>query len=149
MRQREDEKLPALAWEELDALYQQFMTLHQIILSYDRKINAFVRADERCQRLMQLNGVGPLTASAIVATIGNAQVFKNGRQFAAWLGLTPRQYSTGGKTKLGRISKQGDTYLRKLLVHGARSELNYTPRREDSKSQWAERLKAKKVLILY
>ena len=123
MRKREDDHLPELAWEELDKLYQQFMALHQTILSYDRKVNAFVRGDERCQRLMQLNGIGPITASAIVATVGDAHVFKNGRQFAAWLGLTPRQYSTGGKTKLGRISKQGDTYLRKLLVHGARSEL--------------------------
>lgn len=144
MRQCYDEQLPALAWEELDELYQQFMALHQTILSYDRKVNAFVRADVRCQRLMQLNGIGPITASAVVATVADAHVFKNGRQFAAWLGLTPRQYSTGGKTKLGRISKQGDTYLRKLLVHGARSELMYTPKREDSKSQWAERLKERK-----
>ena len=144
LRQQYQEQLPALAWQELDTLYQQFIDLHQTLLSYDRKINAIVRDDIRCQQLMQLNGVGPITASAIVATVGNAQAFKNGRQFAAWLGLTPRQYSTGGKTRLGRISKQGDTYLRKLLVHGARSELMYTAKRDDSKSRWAERLKQNK-----
>lgn len=84
------------------------------------------------------------TASALVATIGNGRDFKNGRQFAAWLGLTPRQYSTGGKSRLGRISKRGDVYLRTLLVHGARSELRYTAARDDRKSRWAEHLKQSK-----
>lgn len=81
---------------------------------------------------------------SVVASVGDASVFRNGRQFAAWLGLVPKQYSTGGKTRLGRISKQGDVYLRTLLIHGARSELMHTARREDSKSQWAENLKQRK-----
>ena len=144
IRQQHEEAVPALAWDELGDLYQRFLALHQTILSYDRKVNAFVREDVRCQRLMQLNGVGPMTASAIVATVGDARVFKNGRQFAAWLGLTPRQHTTGGKPRLGRISKQGDTYLRTLLIHGARNELMYTAKRTDSKSQWAEHLKQSK-----
>lgn len=144
IRQRHDETLPPLAWQELDSLYHQFMMAHQNVLSYDRKINAIVRADIRCQRLMQLHGVGPITASAVVASVGDAGVFKNGRQFAAWLGLTPRQYTTGGKPKLGRISKQGDTYLRTLLVHGARTELTNLGRRSDSKSQWVRQLRERK-----
>ena len=70
---------------------------------------------------MEIPGVGELTATAIYASVGDAKEFKNGRQFSAWLGLTPKQHSTGGKTRLGRISKRGDKYLRKLLVLGARS----------------------------
>lgn len=138
------DRLPALVWEELDGLYEQLMSLHQQILTYDRKIRRLNTQDERTQRLMKMHGVGEITASAIVATVGNAQAFKNGRQFAAWLGLTPREYSTGGKPRLGRISKQGDVYLRTLLVHGARTELNLTARRQDAKSAWAEYLKANK-----
>lgn len=144
VRQHYAEQLPAMAWEELDALYSRLLTLHDQILSYDRKINALNRQDVRAQRIMQISGVGPITASAIVATVGDAGLFKNGRQFAAWLGLTPREYSTGGKTRLGRISKRGDVYLRTLLVHGARSELMLTHKREDRKSQWAENLNASK-----
>jgi transposase len=144
VRQQYDEQVPARAWEELDCLYQQFLESHQVVLSYDRKIAAFVRADIRCQRLTSINGIGPVTASAVVASVGDASVFRNGRQFAAWLGLVPKQYSTGGKTRLGRISKQGDVYLRTLLIHGARSELMHTSRRDDSKSAWAERLKERK-----
>lgn len=144
IRQQYCDDVPRMAWEELDALFDQLLDLHQKVLSYDRKIHHLNTQDERTQRLMKINGVGEVTASAIVATVGNARVFKNGRQFAAWLGLTPREYSTGGKTRLGRISKQGDVYLRTLLVHGARTELNLTSRREDAKSRWAEYIKANK-----
>lgn len=136
--------VPLMAWEELDDLYSHLLSLHQQLLKYERKINALNKEDERTQRLMQISGIGPITASAIVATVGNASVFKNGRQFAAWLGLTPREYSTGGKPRLGRISKRGDVYLRTLLVHGARSELMLTHKRSDAKSCWAEYLKLNK-----
>lgn len=138
------EKLPTMAWEEIDELYTLLLSLHQRILAYERKVNQLNKEDERTQRLMRINGVGPITASAIVATVGNASVFKNARQFASWLGLTPREYSTGGKTRLGRISKRGDRYLRTLLVHGARSELMLTHKRSDAKSCWAEHLKSSK-----
>ena len=144
IRQQHDQDLPRLAWETLDALYAQLGALHQQVLAYDRQINAFVRQDERAKRLAQVNGIGPITASAIVATIGNGHDFRNGRQFAAWLGLVPRQHSTGGTQRLGRITKRGDTYLRTLLVHGARSELRFTARRTDHKSTWAESLKQAK-----
>lgn len=119
IRQQHEQDLPALAWETLDTLYGKLRKLHLQVLAYDRQINAFVREDERAKRLAQVNGIGPITASAIVATIGNGHDFRNGRQFAAWLGLVPRQHSTGGVSRLGRITKRGDTYLRTLLVHGA------------------------------
>lgn len=138
------DRVPELAWKTLDGLYQQLGETHQRVLAFDRQINQFVREDERAQRLAQVSGIGSLTASAIVATIGNGRCFKNGRQFAAWLGLTPRQYSTGGRPRLGRISKRGDVYLRTLLVHGARSELMRTAGRTDRKSRWVEQLKQTK-----
>lgn len=144
IRQRHDLDLPSLAWQALEEHYAELRRLHLNVLAYDRQINAFVREDLRAKRLVQVNGIGPITASAIVATIGNGRDFKNGRQFAAWLGLTPKQHSTGGTPKLGRISKRGDAYLRTLLVHGARSELRLTPRRTDHKSRWAESLKRTK-----
>ena len=82
------------------------------ITEYDRILSHIAKTDHRSQRLMELKGVGPTTACALVASIGNAHDFKNGRQLAAWLGLTPSQYSSGGKSKLGRITKAGDSYLR-------------------------------------
>lgn len=144
MRQRDAERVPQLTWTELDAQYRRLTELHEMILAYDRKIEAHVRRDPRAQRLVQVNGIGSITASAIVATIGNGRDFKNGRQLGAWLGLVPKQYSSGGRNTLGRITKRGDEYLRTLLVHGARSELMHVHRRTDAKSQWANRLRQKK-----
>jgi transposase len=89
------------------------------------------------QQLMQLMGVGETTATAIVAMVGNAREFDSGRQFAAWIGLVPGQYSSGGKARLGRITKAGDPYLRSLLVLGARAVLNAAQNRTDSLSRWA------------
>src|SRR5258706_9591793 len=88
-----------------------------------RHIAQIAREDARARHLMQLPGIGVTTATAIVAMIGNGHEFKCGRQFAAWLGLTPGQYSSGGKTRLGRITKAGDSYLRSLLILGGRSVL--------------------------
>jgi len=144
VRQEKSDWVPDAAWIEFDPLYARLGELHQQILAYDRKIKAHIKQDRRAARIAQISGVGATTASAIVATIGNGHDFKNGRQFAAWLGLTPRQSSTGGKTSLGRITKRGDRYLRTLLVHGARSELKYVHRREDPKSRWAYKLRQDK-----
>jgi len=144
MRQHEADRVPPLAWQELDTLYQRLVQLHDEILSYDRRIEAHVRCDQRAARLCQVNGIGPITASALVATIGNGRDFKNGRQFSAWLGLVPRQTSSGGRNALGRITKRGDTYLRTLFVHGARAELMHVHRRPDKKSCWAHRLRDNK-----
>jgi len=93
---------------------------------------------------MQMEAIGPQTATALVATVGDPHVFKNGRGFAAWLGITPRQHSSGGKERLGPITRQGDSYLRMLLVHGARSYLRVVDRKSDAKSQWARRLKERR-----
>ena len=144
MRQAEAEHVPDLAWQELDALYRRLCDLQHTLLAYDRKIQDHVRRDPRAKRLTEVKGIGTLTASALVATIGNGRDFKNGRQLGAWLGLVPRQYSSGGKTRLGRITKRGDDYLRTLLVHGARSELMYVHRRDDPKSRWALKLREEK-----
>ena len=106
------------------------------ITEYDRILSRMAKTDHRSQRLMELKGIGPTTACALVASIGNAHDFKNGRQLAAWLGLTPSQYSSGGKSKLGRITKAGDSYLRTLLVQGARSVLIGAEKRTDLFSRW-------------
>jgi transposase len=144
MRQREADRVPALAWTELDALYRRLGELHTEILAYDRKIREHVRCDPRAQRLFMISGVGRITASAVVATVGNGRDFKNGRQFAAWLGLVPGQCSSGGRNSLGRITKRGDAYLRTVFVHGARAELKYVHRRRNPKSRWAQNLKDNK-----
>lgn len=144
MRQCNADRVPMLAWEELDTLYRRLQALEEEILAYDRKVEAHVRRDARAKRLCEISGIGPITASALVATIGNGRDFKNGRQLGAWLGLTPRQYSSGGRNMLGRITKRGDVYLRTLLVHGARAELRHVHRRTDPKSRWAHRLKEDK-----
>ncbi|WP_186411628.1 transposase, partial [Candidatus Propionivibrio aalborgensis] len=94
------------------------------IAEYDRLIAQTAREDARSKRLMQRPGIGPVTASALLASIGNGHDFKNGRQVAAWIGLVPGQYSRGGKSRLGRITKAGDAYLRSLLVMGARAILS-------------------------
>jgi transposase len=93
---------------------------------------------------MSIPGVGFLTATAIIAAIGDAHVFRNGRELAAWLGLTPREYSTGGKQRLFGISKRGDCYIRKLLIHGARITLRYLKKHNDRRSAWAADLLERK-----
>jgi transposase len=135
--------IPGIAREVFANAAQQLRELDARIAGYDRRIAALARAraSEPAQRLMKIEGVGRVTATAIVASVGNAIVFKNGRQFAAWLGLTPRQRSTGGKQRLGAMTKHGDVYLRTLLIHGARAVLRLTPKRSDAKSRWAESLR--------
>jgi len=118
-------------------LLEHAMRLEAKALEYEREIRAHVRTNALAQRAQTRLGIGPITASALVATVGNAHDFKNGRQFAAWLGLVPRQYSTGGKTRLGHITKRGDPYLRTLLVMGARAVLHGALRLNDPLSRWA------------
>jgi len=113
-------------------------------LQYEREIRAHARSHSLAQRAKTRQGIGPITASALVATVGNGHDFKNGRQFAAWLGLVPRQYSSGGKTRLGHITKRGDPYLRTLLVMGARSVLQRAARLNDPFSRWALAVQARR-----
>jgi transposase len=131
--------LPTLARQLLSDLLGQLRFFDTQIEHYDRQIAELARASEPAQRLMEIEGIGPLTATALVASVGDARVFESGRQFAAWLGLTPRQHSSGGKTRLGQMSKRGDRYLRTLLVHGSRTLLYYSARKTDAKSMWATR----------
>jgi transposase len=130
------ENLPDLARRAIGDLLDELRVLDERIGGYDREIEAQAKLCEPAQRLMKIRGIGPTTALAIVATVGNAREFKNGRQFAAWIGLTPSQYSTGGKPRLGHISKRGDAYLRNLLVQGARSVLNSAGMHQDRMSRW-------------
>jgi len=117
-------------------MYEQFKNYNTEIDLYDEEIALFSKENAVCKEIMKIEGVGPITASAIVATVGDAKVFKNGRQMSAWLGLTPRQHSSGNTTRLGGISKRGDGYVRKLLVHGARSVVQNCNKKTDKKSKW-------------
>jgi transposase len=138
------EALPALAQTAVADLRAHLTLLDERIGAYDRALQAQARESEAAQRLMQIRGIGPLTAVAIVATVGNARDFSSGRQFAAWLGLTPRQHSTGGKPRLGHITRRGDAYLRMLLVQGARSVLHTALRHTDRLSRWALSLQTRR-----
>ena len=110
------------------------------IAEYDKAIARAARENARSKRLMQLPGIGPTTASALLASLGGGHDFANGRQVAAWIGLTPGQYSSGGKARLGRITKAGDNYLRSLLVMGARAVLSGLGDKQDRFSRWARSL---------
>jgi transposase len=121
--QNEQAKLTALSTEVFWQLYDEFLSLEKRLAYDDEKLAAIGRAHPECQRLQTIPGIGPISATAILAAISDATQFKNGRQFAAWLGLVPREHSTGGKPRLLGISKRGDRYLRKLFVHGARATL--------------------------
>jgi len=140
----EDERLPALAREALGSLVDQFRMVHAQILGLEKKLKAWHRTNEASRRLETIPGVGVITATALVATIGDASQFRSGRQLAAWLGLVPRQYSSGGKERLGRISKRGDGYIRRLLVHGARADLRWSKHRKERRSIWQESLLARR-----
>lgn len=116
-----DSRLPTNFKKIFEDLYNEFKILNEQIATIEYEINEKAKNDGNCKRLMKIPGVGVYTASAIVAHFGDAKQFKNGRQFAACIGLTPREYSSGGKQKLGGISKRGNGYVRKLLIQGARN----------------------------
>jgi transposase len=126
----------------LRALRDDLAALDERVSELDREIEHLAQADPAAKRLMQLRGVGPMIATALVATVGNAQQFANGRQMSAALGLTPRQHSSGGKERLLGISKRGDAYLRTLLIHGARSVIRTARTKNDRLSQWVTHLAA-------
>jgi len=136
--------VPALAREVFTDLADRLRTVDERIAVYDRRVEAGARQTEPAQRLLQAPGIGPVTATALVATVGHAHAFKNGRQFAAWLGLGPRQHSRGGTRRLGRITKRGAVYLRTLLIHGARAVMRQLARRTDATSRWVTALHARR-----
>jgi len=107
---------------------------------HDKRIQAAAREDHRIRRLLEIEGIGPVSASALVAAVGDAKPFASGRDIAAWLGLVPSQHSSGGQQRLGAISKRGNTYLRTLLIHGACAALHPCGNKEDARSKWAHGL---------
>jgi transposase len=131
------ESLPVRVARCVHDLLEHADRLTTKVHEYEREIRLGVRDNDLARRAQSRQGIGPITASALVATVGNGRDFKNGRQFAAWLGLVPRQYSSGGRTRLGHITKRGDPYLRTLLVMGARAVLQRAAREADPLSRWA------------
>jgi transposase len=136
----EDQRVPMLAREALGSLIGQLRMAQAQILGLEKKLMVWHRANEASRRLETIPGVGVITATALVATIGDASQFQSGRQLAAWLGLVPRQHSSGGEERLGRISKRGDGYIRRFLVHGARADLRWSRHRKERRSLWQESL---------
>jgi transposase len=132
----EKAKLTPMSQEMFWKLVDEFSLLEAQLAYYQDKLDTLAETHPECQRLMTIPGIGPLTATALIAAVSDVEAFKNGRQFAAWLGLVPRQHSTGGETRLLGISKRGDSYLRKLLIHGARSTLRFAGVKTDRRSQW-------------
>jgi len=128
--------LLAMMWGEWKQLDEQ-------VESFNTQIEAICGGDAACQRLREIPGVGPLIASAVVASIGNGAAFRKGREFAAWLGLIPKQYSTGGKVKLLGISKRGNRYLRTMFIHGARSLVLRVNRERSPLGGWISSLEAR------
>ena len=124
-----DERIPSPARTCLAGLARQLLSLEREIVAGEKRIHAWHRASEVSRRLETTPGIGPITASALAASIGDPSIFNNGRGMAAWIGLVPKQHSSGGKERLGRISKQGDHYLRWLLVAGAMTVIRHAKRR--------------------
>jgi transposase len=124
----------------LHGLWDDLLTLDQRIETLNGDIDCIAKSDPVAQRLQQLRGVGPLVATALIATVGNGAQFTKGRQMAASVGLTPRQHSSGGKDRLLGISKRGDAYLRTILIHGARSVVAQARHKEDRLSCWLTEL---------
>lgn len=136
----EHDMLPDIARPALLALSQQLRQTHDKVLEMDRAILAWHRSNEMSLRLETIPGIGPVTASALVATVTDPSLFTSGRQLAAWIGLVPRQNSSGGKERLGRITRKGDPSIRRLLVVGAHAVLRYARKSTTAPGQWAARL---------
>lgn len=139
-----DNELTPMARDAIGELYDLFRDLDRRIASFDKKIEAVFRNSEVCQRIARIKGVGPKTATAIVAAVGDGAEFKNGRHLAAWVGLVPRQFSSGDRKVLMGISKRGSQHLRSLLVHGARAVVRTAPNKTDPNNQWVNQLRERR-----
>jgi len=135
-----DKAFPSRARQAFTELYLQCRALDESIATFEAEIVAHARHDETARRLMTIPGIGPITASLIAATVVEFSIFKSARHFAAWLGLVPRQFSTGGKTRLGRITKAGNREIRKLLVLGATSMVYRAPQWNSAAGAWTRGL---------
>jgi transposase len=140
--------LSLIAREYLSELYGELVACDELVAKYEKRIKAFAKNNEAYKRLQKIPGVGPLTATAVVAHVGTAKNFKNGRAFAACLGLTPREYSSGGKQKLLGITKRGNSYIRRLLIQGARVVTRYCLRKfseqTEQRIRWVQDLVARR-----
>lgn len=128
--------------ELLAEQYAQVVQLDERLAVFDRRLAAIGTTDEACRRLQGIPGIGPVVATALVASVGDARTFHDGRQLAAWVGLVPRQYSSGGRPRLLGISKRGDKHLRALLIHGARAVVRHAGGKADRLSRWIQRIQA-------
>jgi transposase len=128
----------------LRELYEELGELEKRIEGVERTLAQWHRTNDVSRRLETIPGIGLMTATALVGTVGDPRVFRRGREFAAWLGLVPRQCSSGGKPRLLGISKRGDRYVRKLLVHGARAVLQRVAHYDDPRSRWLQRLEERR-----
>src|ERR1700719_3910489 len=133
--------LSGLFRETLQEIAERLRFFDERVGAYDDRIERVFKEDERCRRLAKIEGVGPLVATAVVAAVGNASEFKSGRELSAWVGLVPRQHSSGNRSQLLGISKRGDRYLRTILIHGARAALRRADHKRDQRSRWAMRIK--------
>ena len=131
--------LPGTMRNLIERLTENLKEMDRQVKELEAQIQLWHRENVASRKLAEIPGLGPITASAIVATVGDAREFKNGRQFAAWMGLVPRQHSSGGKQNLLGISKRGDTYLRTLMIHGARAVIRYAENKAESES-WLRKL---------
>ena len=127
----------------LGELFEDFLTLDRRILDLTREIEAMAQSDDRARRLQTIPGLGPMGATALLAAVGDARQFRRARDLAVWLGLVPRQHSTGGKTVLLGISKRGNAYVRRLIIHGARSCVLHLDRSRDRLGRWLDQLQAR------
>ena len=139
-----DSRVSELLREILSEMSERLRLFEERLKRYDLRVAELARSDERAGRLMAVEGVGPLTATALIAAVGDARQFRSGRELSAWLGLVPRQHSSGERVMLLGISKRGDRYLRTLLIHGARTTLRYVGRKRDPRSRWAGKLKERR-----
>jgi transposase len=140
IRDADDEYIPELSRLAIAALADQYQTVQMEIVRLERCLLAWHRSNETCRRLAEIPGIGPLIATALVASVPDATVFRSGRDLSAWIGLVPKQNSTGGKERLGPISKQGNRYLRWMLVTGALAVIRYAKMTGFKKRPWLARL---------
>src|ERR1700688_5203947 len=136
----DDDRIPAVARLSLDALARQYGNTTAEIRAFEKHIHVWHRSCEESRRLEEIPGVGPIVATALVAEIGDWKAFGSGRSLAAWIGLVPKQHSTGGKDKLGSITKQGNRYLRWLLIAGAMAVIRHAQKHGTQKRPWLGRL---------
>lgn len=130
--------------EALVEMVARLRSFEEQLKRYDQQIAQLARDDPRADRLMTVPGVGPVIATALLATVGDASQFRSGRELSAWLGLVPREHSSGERTILLGISKRGDRYLRTLLIHGARSALRFASHKRDRRSVWIGALRERR-----